>query len=141
MARSKAKPKRRSRTPDTITAAMLTGACAYQVELFNHHWPNGLRITLATVVTAAHQGFDLSWAAERLLPASALAEYYRVRAAALAEYERVTAAAWAEYERVTAAALFSAWKRHGLKPLETRWSSVPNRRPGLGAAMDAGPAY
>ena len=66
------------------------GACKDQYGLFLKTFPGGADVTEASLRHAAFAGLDIDWFARKYLPASALAEYERVKAPALAEYERVT---------------------------------------------------
>jgi len=77
----------RSRTLH-INQLIKNHACGEQVELFRSTFGD----------------FDIAWAAENLLSASARAEYHKVTAPALTEYDKVTASARAEYHKVTASA-------------------------------------
>ena len=87
----------------TIEQLIEQRACASQVKLFREMFGRSVNITQKACICVADK-FDFAWAARKLLPAPALAEYERVRVQAWAEYARVTAPAWAEYERVTAPA-------------------------------------
>ena len=87
----------------TIEQLIEQRACASQVKLFREMFGRSVNITQKACICVADK-FDFAWAARKLLPAPALAEYERVRVQAWAEYERVTAPAWAEYERVRAPA-------------------------------------
>ena len=83
-----------------VTASLLESlhACFGQVAAFRSAFPRGLTIKgssppadkIDRIVSA---GLDVDWFAERVLTASALAEYQRVRASAYAEYERARAPA------------------------------------------------
>ena len=88
-----------------ITARILKskGACTDQVALFASLFPKGVQVTEALCLEHADK-FNWSWAAQKLLPASARAEYERIVASARAEYARTEAPAWAEYERAEAPA-------------------------------------
>ena len=86
-----------------ITKRMLQakGACEDQVQLFARLFPQGVEPTVE--LCAEHvSDFDWGWAAAKMLPPLARAEYERVMATARAEYERVRASARAEYGRVKA---------------------------------------
>ena len=87
----------------TIEQLIEQRACASQVKLFREMFGRSVNITQKACICVADK-FDFAWAARKLLPAPALAEYERVRVQAWAEYARVTAPAWAEYERVRAPA-------------------------------------
>src|SRR3990167_7626535 len=80
------------------------GACSEMVEDFRRRFGTSVAVTEAAAEAVAGV-YDWDWAASKLLPASARAEYKRVMASALAEYERVEASAWAEYKRAEAPAL------------------------------------
>ena len=93
-----------------ITTADLKGACSDQVELFTATFKGKAALTHRNWAKAIAVGLDVFWL-ERLLPASALAEYQKVMASAWAEYEKATAPAWAEYEKARTKALIAALAR------------------------------
>ena len=103
----------RSRTLH-INRLIENDACGEQVELFRSTFGDSVDVTAELAVEMAGK-FDITWAAENLLSASAwaeydrvmapaLTEYYRVMASARAEYDKVTAFAWAEYDKVKVSA-------------------------------------
>ena len=61
-------------------------------------------VTRRNLLRAAALRWDIGWLANRMLSATALAEYGRMMAPVWTECDRITAPAWAEYERVRAAA-------------------------------------
>jgi len=100
-------------------------ACEGQRDLFAAEWPDGATATKANCLRAAELGLCFKWAAENLLPATALADYRTATDSALADYrksmdsslveyrkavapamaEHDTDPAWAEYDKATAPAL------------------------------------
>ena len=94
------------------------GACKEQMDLVRREWPNGIPLSAEIIDRVIELRLDVDWAAKRLLPAQALADYGRVKAQAeadvkpveaqaWAEFSRVRAEAWADYERVRAEALLT----------------------------------
>jgi len=103
-------------TLPVITAPMLEAhnACPEQVATVRKHWPDGAKLTKASLLKAARLKLDLIWFAEEFLSPTAWAEYNKVRASALAEYDKVRAPAWAEYDKVRASALATIIQKHGI---------------------------
>lgn len=95
----------------TITYKQLkaAGACKSQLRLFRKLFGAKTEVTEELCVKHAHE-FDFTWAAVKLLTATALEEYDRVTAPAWEEHERVTAPAWEEYERVRATAFWRLYQ-------------------------------
>ena len=97
----------------TITTSMLLThhACLDQVDLFVATFGESMAITKTNWTKAQKVGLNVLWAS-CLLPASAWAEYdkvrAKVRASASAEYYKVCASALAEYDKVRVPALFAA---------------------------------
>ena len=89
-----------------LTAQMLRDkkACGEQVELFVELFGESVSVTQKRCAAHANE-FDWEWAAEKLLPKPAWAEFDKVRDAAWAEYYKVCNAARAEYYKVRDAAL------------------------------------
>src|SRR5487761_2539672 len=81
-----------------ITSEMLTeaDACDNQAAIFAAEWPDGCEVTPEVAQRAVALGLDLNWAAEHLLPKTALAAYEAARAPAWAAYEAVAAPAFVE---------------------------------------------
>ena len=74
-------------------------------ECTNFSTPDNFPKEISTAIKRGEMwGFE-DCTPEKLLRASALAEYEKVTDAALAEYQKVRDTAWAEYEKVTASAL------------------------------------
>jgi hypothetical protein len=84
----------------TYQQLVALGACADQLEKFRELFGDSTDIKPELAEYAST--FDWDWIARKTLPASAQAEFERVRSAAQAEYERVIAPEWAEFERVWA---------------------------------------
>ena len=86
-----------------LTAQMLRDkkACGEQVELFVELFGESVSVTQKRCAAHANE-FDWEWAAEKLLPKPAWAEFDKVRDAAWAEYYKVRDAALAKYHRVCA---------------------------------------
>src|SRR5487761_2650295 len=78
-----------------ITPEMLAAACACdnQAAIFAAEWPDGCEVTPEVAQRAVALGLDLNWAAEHLLPKTALAAYEAARATA---WEAVAAPAFVE---------------------------------------------
>ncbi len=90
----------------TTVSLKRLNACSKQVEAFRALATPARSIDVTEEWCATHaQTFQWDWAAERLLPAPARAEYRRVKAAARAKYEHEEHPAWLEYRRVKVAAL------------------------------------
>jgi len=79
-------------------------ACREQVDLFCSVFPNGTRVTLATLQKARKNNLDIFWL-EKVIPDSALAKYREVRDPALAKYNEVSDSALAKYNEVSDSAL------------------------------------
>src|SRR5487761_2419652 len=93
-----------------ITSEMLTeaDACDNQAAIFAAEWPDGCEVTPEVAQRAVALGLDLNWAAEHLLPKTALAAYEAARATAWATYQAARAPALAAYEAVAAPAFVEA---------------------------------
>ncbi len=78
-------------------------ACADQAHLFKKLFGAEVSVTKARCLKHAQQ-FNFGWAANRLLPASARAEYLKATASAWAEYLKATASASAAYNKAIALA-------------------------------------
>ena len=94
-------------------------ACREQVDLFCSVFPNGTRVTLATLQKARKNNLDIFWL-EKVIPVSALAKYNEVSDpawakysevcnSALAKYNEVSDPAWAKYNEVSDSALVKAF--------------------------------
>jgi len=79
-------------------------ACREQVDLFCSVFPNGTRVTLATLQKARKNNLDIFWL-EKVIPVSAWAKYNEVSDSALAKYNEVRDSAWAKYNEVRDPAL------------------------------------
>ena len=79
-------------------------ACREQVDLFCSVFPNGTRVTLATLQKARKNNLDIFWL-EKVIPDSAWAKYKEVRDSAWAKYNEVRDPAWAKYNEVRDPAL------------------------------------
>src|SRR5487761_2641494 len=106
-----------------ITSEMLTeaDACDNQAAIFAAEWPDGCEVTPEVAQRAVALGLDLNWAAEHLLPKTALAAYEAARATAWAAYEAARrATAWATYQaaRAPAGAAFDAAEATALAACE-----------------------
>ena len=73
-------------------------ACSWQVATFDHEWPDGCEVTLATLQRAHELGLDGAWL-EAHLPRLSRTEYHRVQKLALADYYRTLEVAAAEYRK------------------------------------------
>ena len=93
-----------SRTHITIADLVDNHACQDQRDLFVATFGDKAKIGPRNMTKAIKVGLDIFWL-ERLIQASARAEYEKARATAWAEYEKVRASAWAEYDKATASAL------------------------------------
>src|SRR5487761_2629538 len=93
-----------------ITSEMLTeaDACDNQAAIFAAEWPDGCEVTPEVAQRAVALGLDLNWAAEHLLPKTALAAYEAARATAWATYQAATAPALAAYEAARRATAWAA---------------------------------
>jgi hypothetical protein len=83
----------------TLARLREANACTDQCELFERMFGDSVVVTPELCGSVAAD-FLWDWAAEHLLPASAYAEYKRVRDPAYAEYKRVRDPALAKYMRV-----------------------------------------
>ena len=94
-----------------LTAQMLRDkkACGEQVELFVELFGESVSVTQKRCAAHANE-FDWEWAAEKLLPKPAWAEFDKVRDAAWAEFDKVRDVAWAEYDKVCNAAWAEYYK-------------------------------
>ena len=79
-------------------------ACRGQVDLFCSVFPNGTRVTLATLQKARKNNLDIFWL-EKVIPDSAWAKYNEVCNSALAKYNEVRDPALAKYNEVRDSAL------------------------------------
>lgn len=79
----------------TALTLRLHNACADQVALFARVFPQGMEVSEDSVLRAYDAGLVVGWAAEKLLPAAALAEFAAAAGAAWAKYDAAAAAAWA----------------------------------------------
>ena len=106
------------KTTRMITAGMLREqlACTVQYELFCRTWPDGCKVTLKDCKKAVRLGFDIYWAARRLLGkaelktfdeavATARKAYYEAVAPAQKAYNEATAPAQKEFDEAAALAL------------------------------------
>ena len=106
------------KTTRMITADMLSEhkACTGQYELFCMTWPDGCKVTLEDCKKAVRLGFDIYWAARRLLGkaelktfdeavATARKAYYEAIAPAQKAYNEATAPAQKEFDEAAALAL------------------------------------
>ena len=84
-------PKRLA--PARITAALLRRHCACdgQVEKFEKEWPRGAAVTLSNVRRAIAFGFDICWAARKLLSSPARKAYDEEVAPARKAYDEAIA--------------------------------------------------
>jgi hypothetical protein len=82
-------------------------ACRGQVDLFCSVFPNGTRVTLATLQKARKNNLDIFWL-EKVIPDSAWAKYNEVCNSAWAKYNEVNDSAWAKYNEVND----SAWAKY-----------------------------
>ena len=90
--------------PKVITAELLRrlgGSCA-EVDRFEWDYPSGFVPTQEGLLTLAQEGYNLDWAAQRLLPPQLLEEYLRQKAPFRAEFKRQAAPFRAEYHRQAA---------------------------------------
>src|SRR6185312_13572450 len=92
-----------SRTHITLADLVDNHACSEQRDLFVSTFGDKAKIGPRAAAKAIKAGLDISWL-ERLIPASARAEYEKAMAPALAEYDKAKASAWAEYDKVRAPA-------------------------------------
>jgi hypothetical protein len=83
----------------TLQQLRKLNACSGQVQLFKDMFGERVEVSLANDKAYGHL-FDINWLVGKLLNASYLTEYKRVRASDYVEYKRVRATAWPEYERV-----------------------------------------
>ena len=108
----------------TITADMLRehNACTEQYKLFCRTWPKGCKVTLKDCKKAVRLGFDIDWAAQRLLGKAELKAYYEAVALAQKEYDEAIAPARKAYDEAfapvrkayreaKAIAFYEAWHR------------------------------
>ena len=109
------------KTTRMITAGMLREqlACMGQYELFCRTWPDGCKVTLEDCKNAVRLGFDIYWAARRLLGKAELEAYNEaVATARKAYYEAVAPAQKAFDEAIAPAqkafdeAVAPAWKEY-----------------------------
>jgi hypothetical protein len=98
----------------TLATLEAKGACADQRDLFRSMFGASVDVTRELCISVASQ-FSFTWAAQRLLKATARADFSCARAAALVDfkdattaarddYNRATTAAWDDYDRATAPA-------------------------------------
>ena len=108
------------------------GATCDQVDIFEHEWPHGARVTLKNCRRAAELELDLDWLAVRWLPAPALAAYKKATAtprAALEEatpwvvYNKAVTAALAVFDKTRAQAFYAAAR------LPDEWNGRPETEP------------
>lgn len=81
-----------SRTHITLADLADNHACSAQRDLFVSTFGDKAKIGPRNMAKAIKAGLDIRWL-ERLIPASALAEYEKATAPARAEYKKVTASA------------------------------------------------
>ena len=91
----------------TITADMLSEqkACTGQYELFCRTWPDGCKVTLEDCKNAVRLGFDIYWAARRLLGKAELEAYNEAVATAGKAYYEAVAPAQKAFDEAIAPAL------------------------------------
>src|SRR5487761_2795266 len=112
-----------------ITSEMLTeaDACDNQAAIFAAEWPDGCEVTPEVAQRAVALGLDLNWAAEHLLPKTALAAYEAARATAWATYLAAPAPALAAYDaarRATAWAAYQAARAPAGAAFEAAWATA-----------------
>ena len=108
----------------TITADMLRehNACTEQYKLFCRTWPKGCKVTLKDCKKAVRLGFDIDWAAQRLLGKAELKAYYEAVAPAQKVFNEAVAPARKAYNEAVAPelkayreakviAFYEAWHR------------------------------
>ena len=94
------------KTTRMITADMLSEhkACTEQYKLFCKTWPDGCKVTLEDCKNAVRLGFDIDWAARRLLGKAELEAYDEAIAPAQKEYEEAFAPVQKAYDEAVATA-------------------------------------
>ena len=94
------------KTTRMITADMLSEhkACTEQYKLFCKTWPDGCKVTLEDCKNAVRLGFDIDWAARRLLGKAELEAYDEAIAPAQKEYEEAFAPVQKAYDEAVALA-------------------------------------
>jgi len=100
----------------TVKQLIEKRACVEQVKVFRRLFGASATITLANCIKASKAGLDFNWAAQNLLPATALEAYYKAKAPALKAYQKAIATAWEDYEKAEA----TAWEDYE-KAEATAW--------------------
>lgn len=86
-----------------VTAEYLRrlGAFCGALDTVEKHWPDGVPMTVPSLMKALELGLDVDWFALHVLSTPAYDEYERVRAEAASKCAEVVAEALAKYTKVT----------------------------------------
>jgi len=113
----------------TVKQLIEKQACAKQVKVFRKLFGASVTITLANCRKAGWAGLDFNWAAQNLLPATALEAYQKAKAPALKAYQKAIATAW-NSRRKAIATVLKAYE----KAIATAWDS---RRKAIATVLKA----
>ena len=89
----------------TVKQLVEKQACVEQVKVFRKLFGASATVTLANCRKASKAGLDFNWAAQNLLPATALEAYQKAKAPALKAYQKAIATAWDSRRKAIATVL------------------------------------